>query len=108
LHPVADALVASHKAMEERTKSGLAQATAKAAEAAAKAEKPLEVSSPSHLRDLAAAAARVFGWDGNKPQEVHNTLVFSQEDLDKIFAEPVQSDVQAPPSSQEAVPWPRN
>jgi hypothetical protein len=27
-------------------------------------------------------------------------------DLDKIFAEPVRSDVQAPPSSQEAVPWP--
>ena len=34
-----------------------------AAEAAAKAAKPLEVSSTAQLRDLAASAARVFGWD---------------------------------------------
>src|SRR5436305_14044571 len=36
LHPVADVLVATHKELENRTKSGLAQATARAAEAAAK------------------------------------------------------------------------
>ena len=46
-----------------RTKSGLAQATMRAAEAVAKAEKPLEVSNPAQLRDLAFSAARVFGWD---------------------------------------------
>jgi hypothetical protein len=63
LNPIADALVATHKELEERTKSGLAQATARAAEAAAKAAKPLEVSSTAQLRDLAASAARVFGWD---------------------------------------------
>ena len=55
-------LIAAHKELEQRTRSGLAQATARAAEAAAKADKPVDVSSTSHLRDLAASAARVFGW----------------------------------------------
>ena len=39
-----DVLLATHKDLEERTKSGLAQATARAAEAAAKSSEPLPVS----------------------------------------------------------------
>jgi len=82
-----DALIAAHKELENRTKSGLAQATAKAAEAAAKSEKPVEVSSPSHLRDLAATAARIFGWDGDKGSAVTlNQVVVSQEQLEQIRA----------------------
>jgi hypothetical protein len=53
-----DVLIAEHKSLETKTKTALAQVTARAAAAAAKAEKPIDVSSTSHLRDLAAAAAR--------------------------------------------------
>src|SRR6266508_4150704 len=48
-----DVLLQSHKELEERTKSGLAKATARAAEAAAKSSEPLPVSNTAHLRDLA-------------------------------------------------------
>jgi hypothetical protein len=34
-----------------------------AAEASAKAEKPIDAASTSHLRDVTAAAPRIFGWD---------------------------------------------
>jgi hypothetical protein len=44
-----DVLIATHKDLEERTKSGLARATARAAEAAAKAEKPIDVSNGGPL-----------------------------------------------------------
>src|SRR6266513_920259 len=37
-----DVLIAAHKELEQRTRSGLAQATARAAEAAAKADKPVD------------------------------------------------------------------
>ena len=87
LHPVAEALVATHEELEERTKSGLARATARAAEAAAKAEKPLEVTSTAHLRDLASASARIFGWDGDRGSAVTlNQVVVSQEMLEQIRA----------------------
>jgi hypothetical protein len=86
LHPIADALVATHKELEERTKSGLAQATARAAEAVAKAEKPIDVSNTAHLRDLAASAARIFGWDKalNGPAVHFNQLCITQEQLEQI------------------------
>ena len=48
-----DVLLATHKELEGRTKSGLAQATARAAEAAANAAEPLPVSNTAQLRDLA-------------------------------------------------------
>jgi hypothetical protein len=87
LHPVADVLVASHKELEGRTKSGLARATAMAAEAAAKAAEPLPVSNTAQLRDLAASAARIFGWDAEKgkgPRDTYNTLVVTQDQLEQI------------------------
>jgi hypothetical protein len=80
-----DVLFATHRELLERTKSGLAQATARAAEAAAEAEKPIDVSNTAHLRDLAQSAARVFGWDSDRaPSTVHNTLVITQEQLEQI------------------------
>src|SRR4029077_8993125 len=85
LNPIADALVATHKELEERTKSGLAQATVRAAEAAANAAKPLEVSNTAHLRDLAQSAARIFGWgEGGVTVNTNQALVVTQEQLEQI------------------------
>jgi hypothetical protein len=109
-----DILHAAHAELGGRTRTALAQATAKAAEATAKAEKPIEVSSPAHLRDLAASAARIFGWDEAQPHNQYNTLVISPEELQRIrdAREPVAGDVQAPQSSPKAgarpMSWDRN
>jgi hypothetical protein len=86
LNPIADALVATHKEFEQRTKSGLARATARAAEATAKAAKPLEVSNTSQLRDLAASAARTFGWDNkDKPGvQLNQQFVLTHEQIERI------------------------
>ena len=85
MHPIADALVATHKELGERTKTGLAQATARAAEGAATAAEPLPVSNTAHLRDLAASAARIFGWDSDKPGvQLNQQFVISQEMIDRI------------------------
>jgi hypothetical protein len=81
-----DVLLATYKELEERTKSGLAQATARAAEAAAKAAEPLQISNTAHLRDLAASAARVFGWD-KAPQtnvQVNTGFKLTMEQLEEI------------------------
>jgi len=67
-----------------RTRTALARATAAAAEQAAE-QPPLPVLSTSHLRELAAAASRVFEWDADKgPSTVHNTLVITAEQLKQI------------------------
>jgi hypothetical protein len=81
-----DVLLQTHKELEERTKSGLAQATARAAEAAAEAAEPLPVSNTSHLRDLAASAARIFGWDKtDKPGvQLNQQIVISADQLEQI------------------------
>jgi hypothetical protein len=80
-----DVLIATHKELEERTKSGLAQATARAAEAAAEAEEPLPVGNTAQLRDLAASAARIFGWDKKKGPQTHiNQLCITAEQLEQI------------------------
>jgi len=87
LHPIADALVSTHKELDSRTKTALAQVTARAAEGAAKSEKPIDVTSTSHLRDLAQAAARVFGWsDGGVTVNANQALVVTQEQLEQIRA----------------------
>jgi hypothetical protein len=94
--------------MDSRTKTALAQATTRAAEAAAKAEKPIDVSSTSHLRDLAQSAARIFGWDKtDKPQgNTYQTLVVTAEQLEQIrqLREPV--DYEAPQSETTPQPFP--
>jgi len=82
-----DVLLATHKELEERTKSGLARATARAAEAAATSPEPLQVNNTAHLRDLAQSAARIFGWDSDKPAgNTYNTLVVTTEQLQQIRA----------------------
>jgi hypothetical protein len=81
-----DVLLQSHKELGERTKTGLAQATARAAEGAAKAADPLPVSNTAHLRDLAQSAARIFGWDNNdKPGvQLNQQIVITAEQLEQI------------------------
>jgi hypothetical protein len=85
LHPIADALVATQKELESKTKTALMQTTAKAAADAAQ-KPPLEVSNTSQLRDLVAGASRLFGWDQAKQQQgdTHNTLVITKEQLEWI------------------------
>jgi hypothetical protein len=85
LHPIAEALVSTHKELDSRTKTALAQATARAAEAAADAAEPLPVSSTAQLRDLASSAARVFGWD-NSGTTIHadKALVVTTEQLQQM------------------------
>jgi hypothetical protein len=73
-----------HKALEATTKSALMQTAAKAATHAAQ-KPPLDVSNTSHLRDLAASAARIFGWDSDKPGvQLNQQFVISQEQLEQI------------------------
>jgi hypothetical protein len=50
---------------------------------------PPPVLSASHLRELAAAATRVFGWDAEGKAgsgDTYNTLVITQEQLAQIRA----------------------
>ena len=87
LHPVAEALVETHKELESRTKTGLAQATAKASEHAAEQDGATNLNCSGKLRDLASAAARVFGWDANGTSAVTlNQVVVSQAQLEQIRA----------------------
>jgi hypothetical protein len=80
-----DVLLATHKELEGRTKSGLARATARAAEAAAQAAEPLPVSNTAHLRDLAQSAARIFDWNTDGPQvQLNQQIVITQEQLEQI------------------------
>jgi hypothetical protein len=77
------------------------QTAAKAAADAA--QKPqLEVSNTSQLRDLAEAAAKLFGWDNAKgPTTNFNTLVITREQLQNIRALREQADVQECAESDE-------
>jgi hypothetical protein len=84
LHPVADALVATHKELETTTKTALMQTTAKAAANAAQ-KPPLDVSNTSQLRDLAQSAARIFGWcEDGMTVHANQALVITQEQLEQI------------------------
>jgi hypothetical protein len=84
LNPIADALVATHKEFETTTKTALMQTTAKAATYAAQ-KPPLDVSNTSQLRDLAQSAARIFGWDSDKPGvQLNQQFCISQEQLEQI------------------------
>ena len=86
LHPVAEALVETHKELEGRTKTGLAQATAKASEHAAEQDGAANLNCSGKLRDLASAAARVFAWDSDKPAVQFKQLVVTQKQLEQIRA----------------------
>jgi hypothetical protein len=85
LHPIADALVETHGELDSRTKTALAQATARAAESAAKSEEPIQVSNTAHLRDSAQSAARIFGWgEGGMTVHANQALVITREQLEQI------------------------
>ena len=81
-----DVLLTAHKELEGRTKTGLAQATAKASEHAAEQDGATNLTHSGKLRDLASAAARVFGWDSDKPDVQFNQLIVTQEQLEQIRA----------------------
>jgi hypothetical protein len=79
-------LLAEHKSLETKTKTGLSRAVAKAAEHTS-TQPPLEVNNPAQLRDLAGAAAKLFGWDNAKgPTTNFNTMVVTREQLQEIRA----------------------
>jgi hypothetical protein len=81
-----DILLSEHKSLEAKTKTGLSRAVAKAAEHAS-TQPPLEVRNTSQLRDLAASAARIFGWDKAPQTNVQvNTLRITAEQLAEIRA----------------------
>jgi hypothetical protein len=69
LNPVADALDATHKELEEGTKTALMQTLYKAAQAVARKD-PLDISNMGQFRDACLSAARMFGWDGNAQPSV--------------------------------------
>jgi hypothetical protein len=78
-----EALEKARQELGGRTRTALAQATTAAAEQAA-AQPPPPVLSTSHLRELAAAASRVFGWDNTTHQVTHNQLVITADQLRQI------------------------
>jgi hypothetical protein len=69
LHPIAEALDASHKELEEGTKTALMQTLHKAAQAVARKD-PLDITNMAQFRDACLSAARMFGWDGNAQPSV--------------------------------------
>jgi hypothetical protein len=63
------------------------------------------VSNTSQLRDLTAAASRLFGWDALKgPQVTLNQLCVTMEQLQQIRALREQVDVQESPSDTPGCP----
>jgi hypothetical protein len=78
----AELLKADFKKLEERTRNGLAYATARAAEEAADLEHVLPRT--QQMQQLSSAAARVFGWDIPTQNNTFNTLVVTAEQLEQI------------------------
>jgi hypothetical protein len=80
-------LLAEHKSLEAKTKSGLATAAAKAADHAQSLDGASRFGQSNKLRDLAASAARIFGWDADKgPRVQFNQLCVDAETLGRIRA----------------------
>ena len=93
---------AERKAKEQ---AALEAARERAPEAAATAPEPLQVSNTAQLRYLAQSAARVFGWDSDKPAgSTYNTLVVTTEQLQQIRALREQADAQESPSDTPGCP----
>jgi hypothetical protein len=69
LHPIADALDASHKELEDATRTGFAQIVYKAVKAAAEKE-ALDITNPAQLQAACLAAARLYGWKGDSQVNV--------------------------------------
>jgi hypothetical protein len=65
----------------------------------------LRVNNTAHLRDLAASAARIFGWDTAKPGvQLNQQFVISTEQLQEIRALREQADAQESPSDTPGCP----
>jgi hypothetical protein len=58
----------------------------KAAEQAAEQDGATNLNCSGKLRDLASAAARLFGWDSDKPAVQFDQLVVTPEQLEQIRA----------------------
>jgi hypothetical protein len=87
LHPIAGVLVETHQELENKTKTGLATAAANAAEHAQSLDGASTFGQSNKLRDLAASAARIFGWDKGPQTNVQvNTLRITQQQLAEIRA----------------------
>ena len=77
-----DVLLATHKELEQATKSSMARATARAA---AEAEQlPAVLPRSQQLQQLAAAASRVFGWGEGITVHAKQALIVTQEQLEQI------------------------
>ena len=77
-----DVLLATHKELEQATKSSMARATARAA---AEAEQlPAVLPRSQQLQQLAAAASRVFGWGEGITVHANQALIVTQEQLEQI------------------------
>ncbi len=87
MHPIADTLVETHKDLEAKTKTGLATAAAKASDHVRSLDGASTFGQSNKLRDLAASAARIFGWDAKAgPSVTLNQLVVDAETLGRIRA----------------------
>ena len=78
-----DVLIASHKELEDGTKTALMQTLHKASQAVAARKGPLDITNMAQFRDACLSAARMFGWDG-KPSVTYygddnRTLVVCDE-----------------------------
>ena len=87
MHPIADTLVETHKDLEAKTKTGLATAAAKASDHVRSLDGASTFGQSNKLRDLAASAACIFGWDKAPQTNVQvNTLKITAEQLAEIRA----------------------
>jgi hypothetical protein len=59
-----DVLIASHKELEDGTKTALMQTLHKASQAVAARKDSLDITNMAQFRDACLSAARMFGWDG--------------------------------------------
>jgi Putative ATPase subunit of terminase (gpP-like) len=98
-----DVLIASHKELEDGTKTALMQTLHKAAQAVARKD-PLDISNMGQFRDACLSAARMFGWDG-KPSVTYygddnRTVVVCDENRRKQLIEQRQRLLEAESSGK--------
>jgi hypothetical protein len=79
---IPDALKKINEELATRTRTALAQSVTAAAEAAAAREEPLPVQSTAQLRELAAAASRVF--EQGIPKEMEETPEEAEERIRRL------------------------
>jgi hypothetical protein len=65
-----DVLIASHKELEDGTKTALMQTLHRASQAVVARRDPLDITNMAQFRDACLSAARMFGWNGNAQPSV--------------------------------------